>query len=230
MKHCIPFFSPLYSPLYSRFFLQRRALACLLGLLGLFTLAAAQAQTVYRSVGADGKISFSDKPPDRIAQGKLPASSAVSNPTASAPFPFELRQSVNKYPVTLYSAADCKPCATGRNLLTGRGIPFTERSVSSAEDISALQRLTGASSLPFLTIGGQHLKGFSESEWGLYLDAAGYPRKSALPAAWRNPAATPLVAVQKPLATPAEDKPTVRTEAPAPTTTSSPANPTGIQF
>ncbi|MCX8516518.1 MAG: glutaredoxin family protein [Rhodoferax sp.] len=223
MKHCIQLFS------------QRTALA---GLLCLFCLAVAQAQTVYRSVGADGKISFSDKPPDSAAQGKVPVGNTGSSatPTATPPatastsLPFELRQVISKHPVTLYTTPDCAPCSSGRKLLTGRGIPFTERSVSSAEDISALQRLTGASSLPFLTIGGQHLKGFSESEWGLYLDAAGYPRKSALPAAWRNPAATPLVAVQKPLATPAEDKPTVRTEAPAPTTTSSPANPTGIQF
>ena len=227
MKHCIQLFS------------QRRALACLLCL---FSLAVAQAQTVYRSIGADGNITFSDKPPDRAAQTKVPASSAANPATssvtppvtppaaASASLPFELRQVTGKYPVTLYSAPDCSPCSTGRKLLTGRGIPFTERSVSSAEDIAALQRLTGESSLPFLTIGSQHLKGFSESEWGQYLDAAGYPRKSALPAVWRNPAATPLVAVQKPLVTPAEDKPVVRTEAPAPATTSSPANPAGIQF
>ena len=220
MKHCIPLFS------------QRTALACLLCL---FSLAVAQAQTVYRSVGADGKISFSDKPPDSAAHGKVPASNAGSSatpPTAtSASLPFELRQVTGKYPVTLYTAPDCAPCSSGRKLLTGRGIPFAERSVSSAEDISALQRLSGASTLPFLTIGGQHLKGFSESEWGQYLDAAGYPRKSALPAAWRNPAATPLVAVQKPLApAAAEEKPGIATETPATATTTSPANPAGIQF
>ena len=221
MKHFIQLFS------------QRTALAWLLCL---FSLAVAQAQTVYRSVGADGKITFSDKPPDRTAQGKVPASNATSPATpsavTSASLPFELRQVTGKYPVTLYSAPDCSPCSAGRNLLTSRGIPFAERSVSSAEDIATLQRLSGESSLPFLTIGSQRLKGFSDAEWSQYLDAAGYPRKSALPAAWRNPAATPLVAVQKPLAPAAaeEEKLGIATETPATATTTSPANPAGIQF
>ena len=33
--------------------------------------SAAQAQTVYRIVGADGKVTFSDKPPASSDQGKV---------------------------------------------------------------------------------------------------------------------------------------------------------------
>jgi len=192
--------------------------------------AVAQAQTVYRIVGPDGKVTFSDKPPISAEQGKVATTGVGAAAAASnASLPFELRQVVSKYPVTLYSSPDCAPCGNGRSLLSARGVPFSERTVTSQEDIASLQRISGESSLPFLTIGSQRIKGFSDAEWTQYLDAAGYPRTSMLPAGYRNAPASPLVTVQKPAAAKAEEKP----EAPAvPVSPSAPgpSNPAGIQF
>ena len=42
-------------------------------------------------------------------------------------------------------------------MLSARGVPFTEKTVTSNEDVEALKRLGGTSSVPFLTIGGQQL-------------------------------------------------------------------------
>ena len=115
-----------------------------------------------------------------------------------------------------------------------RGIPFTEKTVTTAQDADALQRLTGDNSLPLVTIGGQQIKGYSDSEWGQFLDAAGYPARSALPASWRNPAASPLVAVQRttPLAVATPEAPTdealTRAASPAPAVPAD--NPAGIKF
>ena len=108
--------------------------------------------------------------------------------------PYELRQVVQRYPVTLYTRDDCQPCDAGRSLLTTRGVPFAERTVKTNQDNEALQRLTGQNSLPLLTIGSQQVKGFLDSEWTQYLDAAGYPSSSRLPSGYRVPPATPLVA------------------------------------
>ena len=193
--------------------------------------ASAQAQTVYRIVGPDGKVTFSDKPPVTAEQGKVAATAAGASGSASSggSLPFELRQVVSKYPVTLYSAPDCGPCSTGRSLLSSRGIPFSERSVTTADDVASLQRITGESSLPFLTIGSQRIKGFSDSEWNQYLDAAGYPRSSMLPSGYRNAAASPLVVVQKQTAPKVEEKPEVRPEPVSPSAPG-PSNPAGIQF
>ena len=47
--------------------------------------------------------------------------------------------------------------------------------------------------MPALTIGAQPLRGFSETDWTAYLDAASYPRESKLPRNWPQPQATPLV-------------------------------------
>jgi glutaredoxin len=192
--------------------------------------SVAQAQTVYRIVGADGKVTFSDKPPANEQQGKVSTTGVGAAAAASgAALPFELRQVVSKYPVTLYTSADCAPCAAGRTMLTSRGIPFSERTVSSNEDIAALQKLSGQSSLPVLTIGAQRVKGFSDVEWGQDLDAAGYPATSQLPATYRNPPASPLVSVQKPAPAKAEEKPDAPVAPTAPVAPG-PQNPAGISF
>jgi glutaredoxin len=193
--------------------------------------AGLQAQTIYRIVGADGKVTFSDKAPVSADQGKIAGTGVgASGAAASAGgLPFELRQVVNKYPVTLYSAPKCGPCDAGRALLISRGVPFAERTVTTQEDTDALQRLSGDNSLPFLTIGGQRIKGMSDSEWSQYLDAAGYPKSSVLPATFKNAVPTPLISLQKP-APKAEPKPAPEPETPAPAQGPTPSNPAGIQF
>jgi glutaredoxin len=150
---------------------------------------------------------------------------AASGGSASnASLPFELKEVVQRYPVTLYTGANCSPCVSARNLLTSRGVPFTERTVNSNEDGDALQRISGDTTLPFGTIGSQQLKGFSDVEWTQYLDAAAYPKTSVLPASYKPAAARPLVAT-KPAAEPAKATP----EAAAPV--AEPArNSNGFQF
>ena len=210
---------------------HRTFLAALLAGSALLSFATgAQAQTIYRIVGADGKVTFSDKPPASADQGKVAGTGVgAAGAAGNTSLPFELRQVVSKYPVTLYTSNDCAPCGSGRALLSSRGVPFNERTVASPEDVAALQRLSGESSLPFLTIGGQRVKGYSDSEWTQYLDAAGYPKTSLLPSGYKNAPAAPLVSVQKPAAK-AEEKPAAPAEtapvAPGPT----PSNPAGITF
>jgi glutaredoxin len=202
--------------------------AGLVGLSAMTLAVTASAQQVFRIVGPDGRVTFSDKPP--VEPARAIAAPTVSVPGTSGPgLPFELRQVALKYPVTLYSGPDCGPCGAGRAFLSSRGIPFTEKTVTTNDDIGALQRLSGATSLPFMTVGGQQLKGYSEVEWGQFLDAAGYPKTSQLPASYRPAAATPLVAVQAPapaaVPTPVAPAPT-QAAAPGP----APSNPAGIRF
>ena len=156
------------------------------------------AQQVYRIVGPDGRVTFSDRsPPTSANSGKSVEGNAggASNNAAPASLPFELRQAALKYPVVLYTGDNCAPCAAGRALLTSRGVPFSEKTVATAADTDALQRLSGGSSLPFLTIGSQQLNGFSDVEWMEFLSAAGYPKSSVLPSSYRSPAPAPLVAM-----------------------------------
>jgi glutaredoxin len=213
--------------------MKHRGLTLCLGAVAVVCAAfGVQAQTIYRIVGADGKVTFSDKPPASAEQGKVAGTGVGANSAAAnTALPFELRQVVSKYPVTLYTSAKCGPCDSGRALLLGRGVPFSERTVSTQEDIDYLQRLAGDSSLPYLTIGGQRIRGLSDVEWTQYLDAAGYPKASVLPASFKNAAPTPLVAIQKPAPSKVEEKPAApETAPPRPAPGPSPSNPAGIQF
>ena len=199
-----------------------------------FGSAGLQAQTIYRIVGPDGRVTFSDKAP--LDVDKATATNANGKPVASSDsgLPYELRQIVSRYPVTLYTGVACTPCNSGRLLLQSRGIPFTENTISTPEDAEALQRISGDNSLPLLTVGGQKIKGFSETEWIQFLDAAKYPATSLLPANYRHPQPRPLVTAQKPAQqNPAEakasneEKPAAREPSTPPTNTS---NPVGIKF
>jgi glutaredoxin len=193
----------------------------------------ANAQQIFRIVGPDGRVTFSDKPPldpgTRASPAKTVPLPGARGADTSA-LPFELRQAANRYPVTVYTAPDCAPCVAGRTMLTSRGIPFAERTVTTRDDIEALRRLAGSLSLPFLTIGGQQIKGYSETEWVQFLDAAGYPKTSQLPPGYAQAPAAPLVAAQEPrVARPAPAAPSPSEEAPAPPP--APAeNPSGIRF
>ena len=157
-----------------------------------------QAQQIYRIVGPDGKVTFSDRaPPPSVSNAKVSeANTSAGGSAVSAGLPYELRQVALKFPVVLYTTDNCGPCGAGRSMLTGRGIPFSERTITTAEDNDALKRLSGEASLPFLTIGSQQLKGFSDAEWTQFLNVAGYPKSSVLPASYRAPAPAPLVAIK----------------------------------
>lgn len=212
---------------------RRPALAALAALsatacAALLLAGAAQAQ-VYRVVGPDGKVSFSDKPPAQ--GGREPGASAATDSGAAAGgLPYQLAQTAQRYPVTLYTGKDCAPCNSGRNLLVNRGVPFSEKTVDTNDDIAALQRLAGSTELPVLTIGGQRLKGYADGEWSQYLDAAGYPKTSQLPASYRRPAARPLTTPRA--AAPAAAANNTGAAATPPGTAAEPsvAPPAGIRF
>ncbi len=210
--------------------LPRLVLAMLLAA----TAGLAGAQQVFRIVGPDGKVTFSDKPP--VDPGAKAAPAGVGGASGAEPggaaLPFDLRQVASRYPVTLYTGADCAPCAGGRNFLAARGIPYSEKTVSSPQDIAALQRLTGGANVPTVTIGGQVLTGFSEVEWAQFLNAAGYPQTSQLPPGYRQPAATPLVAAApaRPATAATPPRPAAAAAPAAPAAPAGGSNPAGIQF
>ncbi|TCP09705.1 glutaredoxin family protein [Caldimonas thermodepolymerans] len=172
---------------------------------GLLALAASlPAQALYKVVGPDGKVTYTDRPPADAGRAQVVSAPGAGSTGGGQALPYELRQVVARYPVTLYTSSDCQPCDAGRALLRQRGIPYTERTVSTAEDSKALARLTGGNELPTLQIGQQQVRGFSSTEWSSYLDAAGYPKQSLLPANYVHAPATPLVAVQPAPAAPAQ--------------------------
>lgn len=191
-------------------------------------LAAGPALAQYKVVGPDGRVTYTDRPP-ADATAKV---TTLGRPTGPAPaasgLPADLQRLSERFPVTLFTATECAPCDAGRQLLLQRGIPYTERQIISNDDVAALERTIGGRTVPALTVGGQALRGFSQSDWVSYLDAAGYPRESRLPRGWAPPAASPLVArAPLPATAPAAPAPA---PAPPPEPETGPDGATGIRF
>lgn len=184
----------------------------LLLLLSLLLCSAAAHAQLYKWVGPDGKVNYTDTPPPPTAS-KVEQKSIGGGGSGYGDLPYELLEAVKGNPVTLFSTANCPACDEGRRLLNNRGIPFTEKTVSSNEDIAQLKQAGGASQLPFLTVGRNTQPGFLAESWNAALTAAGYPETSKLPKTYRNPAAEP--AAPRPAPVVKQDQKSDRNTAPA---------------
>lgn len=140
--------------------------------------AFAQAQ-MYRWIDDSGKVHYSDQAPPSSARS-VEKKSVQGKPSASPSLPYALQQAVKDFPVTLYTSESCDPCVQARELLNKRGIPYRDVNISNADE---LERLTGATGVPVMTVGRDiHNKGFESGAYQAALDNAGYPSVSQLPA------------------------------------------------
>lgn len=190
----------------------------------LFT-AGAQAQ-LYKWVGPDGKVTYSDTPPPRTAS-RVETKTLTDNVTSTTDFPFELAEATKNHPVTLYTTGNCAPCDEGRKLLTARGIPFSEKTVNSKEDIAKFRQIDSQSQMPVVTVGRNKELGFAAGAWNAALTAAGYPQTNKLPKSYRQPpaqAAAPAPTTAGNATSSNTEKPAAenRTDAPPPATGNAP--------
>lgn len=197
-----------------------------LSLLITLLLSANVHAQLYKWVAPDGKITYSDTPPPSSVK-KVEEKALATGPSTIG-FPFELAQAVKNSPVTLYTTAKCEACTDARNLLNTRGVPYTEKTVNSNDDIARLKQAGGDRQLPFATIGSQKQAGFNSELWDTALTSAGYPASSQLPKSYRNPAPEPAAPKPKAVeARAADNKPA------APLTDTLPAGgnaPPGFRF
>lgn len=194
-------------------------------------LLALDAWAQFKVVGPDGKVTYSDRAPTP-ADGKATTLGVRSSaPAPDAALPAELRQPTARYPATLYTMPNgCRACESARSLLRQRGIPHTEKVITSAEDSEALEQATGGRDVPVLMLGGQVVRGFASDMWISYLDAAGYPRESRLPANYRHPEPTPLVKPRESVAARAAPAPAAPPPAAEPEAVLAPAPAGSIKF
>ena len=144
-------------------------------------VAASQlsAQETYRWVDPKtGQTIFSDQPPPPGA--KLVTKTTGTGQANDKQMLYATRQAAEKFPVTLYTAANCvEACKQARDLLNGRGIPFSEKMLKSEEEIAELtKRLGSEAATPSIFVGQQSFKGFETGAWNNLLDLAGYPKSA----------------------------------------------------
>ena len=175
------------------------------------------AWALYKVVGPDGRITYTDRPPAATAKPLSGALPSEAQGDGRAVLPYALQQPAAKFPVVIYTRSACAPCDSGRALLKARGVPFTEWTVNTPEDSRQFSRRENTDTLPTLRVGQQQIRGFLASEWHSYLDMAGYPSTSVLPADYNWPSAKALVQPQAPSpAAPDTAAPTEPSVAPTP--------------
>src|SRR5687768_3075196 len=97
-------------------------------------LVCLPAQALYKVVGPDGKVTYTDTPPPSTGGSKVTKLGASNNVVPEVAMPLDLRQALQRYPVTLYTMKVCDPCDSARQALKQRGIPFAEKQVLSNDD------------------------------------------------------------------------------------------------
>lgn len=172
-------------------------------LLTLMLCAASSSMAqLYKTIGPDGKVTYSDTPPP---VGKAERKTIGGNGATEANIPYELALASRNHPVTFYSMEKCPVCDEARSLLRKRGIPYSEKTVASAEDQLKLRDIAGGIDLPVLMVGREKKQGFEPGAWQAALTAAGYPTSNKLPPnyAYRAPEpAAPVAPKPTPKPTP----------------------------
>jgi glutaredoxin len=199
--------------------LRLAAVAALLG------GAAVGALAQYKIVGPDGKVTYTDKPPT-ASDIRMPPKGSDAAPANTGGMPYETRQAMSRFPVSLYTTKNCAPCDSARQALRQRGVPFNEFSVATDNDVAVYKSRFNSTTFPGISVGGKSLSGYSSTDLSGYLDAAGYPAQARL-AGYSWP---PAVALAPPSpAAPISantDQPAATPSAPAPP----PPSKSGIQF
>ena len=138
-------------------------------------IPAAQADTLYKWVDSQGRISYHDQPPPEGAGYRV--EEKVLGTGSKRKEDNTLAKVVEKFPVVLYSVPDCGSCDLARLYLQKRKVPFTEQNLNADPELQqTLKKKIGSLSAPTLMIGDKIMKGYVESVLEGELDGAGYPK------------------------------------------------------
>jgi glutaredoxin len=147
-------------------------LAALL-ILSMLGVGAVHAQTLYKWIDKDGKVSYQPYlPPEgsgyRVEEKNL---SKIKDLGASTP------DAADKAPVVLYVVPKCASCDLARAYLQKRKVPFAEKNAENDTKVQEeLKKKAGALSVPTVIVGEKVMKGYLESLLEGELDQAGYPK------------------------------------------------------
>ena len=151
--------------------------ACFLVLLVATT--AAQAETLYKVVGPNGNITYTDRPPaDGKSTTTLQFADAPSSPLPASVLKYqaELRLSMQGRlaqakkadsigTTTLFSATWCGYCTRAKAYLSAKGIRYQEVDIDTAEGGRAYFEAGGTRGVPLLLTDNQRVQGFSEATY-----------------------------------------------------------------
>jgi glutaredoxin len=176
-------------------------------LLALALLAPTLALAQYKWIDPRGQVNYGDSPPRDARNVERVNAPGVDPADPQSGLPFEVRRAAQNFPVTLYTTDACSACQQARDMLRSRGVPFSERTISSADEAEEARKMGVGTTVPVLAVGRQMIREPDFSQWNRMLDDAGYPRNANLPRNFQNPPPRPLIERPAKPETPAADRP-----------------------
>jgi glutaredoxin len=144
-----------------------------IGLILGLTWGSASAERLYRSVGPDGRVMYSDQPPSDSREVRtLDITNLPSTPVPglknSAVRPPQTAASSGSDKVTLFAVNWCGYCKKAKAYLAEKRIPYREINTDTAEGKSAYRQAGGEGGVPLLLAGDKRLKGFSRTGYDAF--------------------------------------------------------------
>lgn len=143
------------------------------------TAAAQTSTTLYKSVGADGKVVYSDRPDPRARSSRtltfenLPASPLSAQTLA---YLEQLQKSAEQRAaaapqndVVLFTAVWCGYCKQAKNYLASKQVAYREFDIDTQPGLAAFAQAGGRSGVPLLVANGQRVAGFSSAAYDAVL-------------------------------------------------------------
>ena len=148
----------------------------LAGLVLLFCLPMAMADRLYKWVDDSGRVTYHDLPPPQ-GSGYTYEEKTVRGDDAGGSDDGGVSDAASQNPVVLYSVPKCPSCDLARAYLQKRKTPFKEINVAIDPKLqNQLKKISGALSVPTITVGKKVMTGYIESLLEGELVAAGYPK------------------------------------------------------
>lgn len=133
-------------------------------------LTALNAQAgLYKVVGADGKISYTDQKP--LAQSAK-AEKLDTRTYAATPMAARNENAAVAEKVTLFTAKSCQLCDEAKAYMASRRITYQEWDVDKSNYARAKLAEFGADSVPVILVGREKMVGFSEARLDAMLNKA----------------------------------------------------------
>lgn len=130
----------------------------------------------YKWVDAQGRTHYGDRPP---AEAKArPVTAAINTyagtPVLNAAGGSTPGKAIARESLVIYTTPTCGYCTAAKAHMGQRGIPYTERDVTTSESYEREFRQKGGRGVPLIVAGSQTLNGYSAGSLEALLKAAGY--------------------------------------------------------
>ena len=150
-----------------------------------FVVTALHAETLYKVVGADGKITYTDQPPaDRKSTTALRFADAPSTPLPESVLKYQaaLQKSMQGRlaeakkidaigSVTLFSATWCGYCTQAKAYMQAKSIGYREVDIDTPDGGRAYFEAGGQRGVPLLLADGKRISGFSGGAYDNFFSA-----------------------------------------------------------